>query len=100
MKKNARVVVDTNVLVSGSFGIKDSPSSQILKALRKQKIILVTSPLLLAEVSAVINRPRIVALTKMSLSERTNFIDKLIERSDITAGKQLGEPVSRDRKDD
>ncbi len=95
-----RVVVDTNVLVSGLFGIKNSPSSQILKAVRTQKIILVTSPVVLEEVHEVINRKRIVKLTKMTTRQRVNFMDKLIERSDVTAGKQFVEHVGRDSKDD
>lgn len=37
-----RVVVDTNVLISGLFGIKDSPSAQILNAIRTQQIILLS----------------------------------------------------------
>lgn len=100
MKNDLRAVVDTNVLISGLFGIKDSPSSQILKAIRTQKIILVTSPMILEEVGDVVNRERIVELTKMSLDERVDFIDKLVERSDVTAGKQLAGQVGRDRKDD
>lgn len=100
MKNDLRVVVDTNVLISGLFGIKDSPSSQILKAIRSQKIILVTSPVILEEVSDVINREKVVRLTKMSPGERTDFIDKLIERSDVTPGKQLAAQVGRDIKDD
>lgn len=100
MINNIRVVVDTNVLISGLFGIKNSPSSQILNAVRTQKIILVTSPIILEEIGEVINRDRIVKLTKMSLGERVNFMDKLIERSDITAGKQLSQIVGRDTKDD
>lgn len=95
-----RVVVDTNVLVSGLFGIKDSPSSQILKAYRSQKIILANSPLILEEVSEVINRERIVKLTKMSSGQRLDLIDKLIERSDVTSGKQFVEQIGRDIKDD
>jgi len=100
VKNDLRAVVDTNVLISGLFGIKDSPSSQILKAIRTQKIILVTSPMILEEVGDVVNRERIVELTKMSLDERVDFIDKLVERSDVTAGKQLAGQVGRDRKDD
>lgn len=100
MKNDLRTVVDTNVLISGLFGIKDSPSSQILKAIRTQKIILVTSPMILEEVGDVVNRERIVELTKMSLDERVDFMDKLVERSDVTAGKQLVGQVGRDRKDD
>lgn len=95
-----RVVVDTNVLVSGLFGIKNSPSSQILKAIRTQQIVLVTSPIILEEVKDVISRERIVELIKMSTDERTDFIDKLIERGDITPGKQLLQLAGRDEKDD
>lgn len=100
MRDDLRVVVDTNVLISGLFGIKNSPSSKILHAFRNQKFILVTSPLILKEVEDVTNRERIVKLTKMTPQERIDFMDKLIERSDITAGKQLSQIVSRDVKDD
>lgn len=100
MKNDTRVVVDTNVLISGLFGIKGSPSSQVLKAIRTQTIILVTSPVILKEVGEVINREKIVKLTKMSTKERVDFMDKLIERSEVTPGKQLSQPVGRDIKDD
>lgn len=100
MINNTRVVVDTNVLVSGLFGIKDSPSAQILNAFRNQKIILATSPDILKEVVDIINRDRIIKRTKMSQKERIDFIDKLIERCDVTAGRKFQEVVSRDVKDD
>lgn len=100
MSKDLRVVVDTNVLISGLFGIKNSPSSQILKAIRFQKIILVTSPAILEEVSDVINRERIIKLTKMHKEERKHFIEELIKRSDVTAEKQLFKTIGRDVKDD
>lgn len=95
-----RVVIDTNVLVSGLFGIKNSPSANVLQAIRSQQIILVTSPAILEEVGEVLQRERIVKLTKMSRSEQSDFLAKLIERSDITAGKQLSQTVGRDVKDD
>jgi putative PIN family toxin of toxin-antitoxin system len=100
MTNDLRVVVDTNVLVSGLFGIENSPSSQILKSTRSQKIILVTSPVILEEVSDVISRKRIIKLTKMHEKERKKFIEELIERSEVTTGKQLPKIVSRDVKDD
>lgn len=100
MIKDLRVVVDTNVLVSGLFGIENSPSSKILRAIRNQKLILVTSATILKEVADVINRERIVRLTKMTSKERKDLIDKLIERSDITGGKQFSQIVSRDVEDD
>ena len=100
MRNDIRVVVDTNVLISGLFGIKNSPSAQILSTIRAQKIILVTSPVILEEIGEVINRNRVVKRTKMSLKERADFMDKLIERSDVTPGMQLPQIISRDVKDD
>lgn len=100
MRKDLRVVIDTNVLVSGLFGIKNSPSSQILQAIRSQKIILVTSLLILDEIADVIGRPRIIRYTKMSQNEQKQFIDELILRSEVIKGLSLPQPVSRDVKDD
>lgn len=87
-------------LLSGLFDIKNSLSFGILTAIRNQKIILVTSPVILEEVRKVINRERIVKFTKMSEEERKDFINELIERSDVTAGKQLSQIFGRDFKDD
>lgn len=100
MTNDLRVVVDTNVLISGLFGIKDSPSSQILNDIRNQKIILVTSSFILEKIGEVINRERIIKLTKMSPKERKEIMEMLIERSDIAQGKQLTVQVGRDIKDD
>lgn len=100
MINDIKVVVDTNVLISGLFGIKNSPSASVLNAIRSQRIILVTSPFILEEVVEVINREKVIKRTKMSTKERMDFIDKLIERSDITTGIQLFQVISRDIKDD
>ena len=74
--------------------------NDIRAAIRTQKIILVMSPVIVEEIEEVINRERIIKLTKMSKDERADFMGKLIERSDVTAGKQLLQIVSRDIKDD
>ncbi len=100
MIKDLHVVVNTNVLISGSFGITNSPSSKILDVIRSQKIILTTSPVIIQEIKNVLNRKRIVKITKMTTKERADFIDNLIERSDVTKGKQLSEISGRDIKDD
>jgi putative PIN family toxin of toxin-antitoxin system len=100
MNHDFRVVVDTNVLISGLFGIKNSPSSKILAAIREQEIILVASPAIIKEVDEVINRPRIIKLLKMEKKERKQVLDGLIARSEVTAGRQLTVPIGRDRKDD
>lgn len=95
-----RVVIDTNVLISGLFGIKNSPSSCILRSVRSEKIILVTSPPILEEVDELISRKRIINRTKMSEAERKIFMDELIKRSEVTAGKQFSRMIVRDLKDD
>jgi len=100
MADDLRVVVDTNVLVSGLLGNENSPSSQIIQAVRAQKIILVTSPVIIGEVESVINRDRIANLTRMSGEERASFIYGLIQRSEVTAGNQLAKRVGRDVQDD
>src|SRR3712207_1802872 len=100
MTKDLRVVVDTNVVISGLLALRNSPSSKILEAFRQQTLILVTSPQIIEEIEAVIYRPRIVVLTKMTKEGRKAFIDGLIARSDVTAGKQLATSVGRDSKDE
>lgn len=99
-ENDLRVVADTNVLISGLLGIKNSPSARILQAIRTQKVILVTSPLIMEEVSNVINRERIVKVIKMTKRERIKFIEMLIERSDMTPGRKLPQVIGRDEKDD
>ena len=100
MPKTLRIVVDTNVLISGFYAIKDSPSFQIIFAIRQQKLILVTSPQILNEVEEVINRERIIKLLKTTSVLRKKIISQITSMSDITDGKQLFEIVGRDRKDD
>ncbi|OGG22011.1 putative toxin-antitoxin system toxin component, PIN family [Candidatus Gottesmanbacteria bacterium RIFCSPHIGHO2_12_FULL_43_26] len=100
MANDPRVVVDTNVLISGLLGIKNSPSGKILKAMRNQKFILINSPLILKEIGEVINRKRIVKITKMSVEERKSFLEELIERGEVSAGNQLSKIIGRDVKDD
>src|SRR4051812_20192206 len=100
MSNDLRVVVDTNVLVSGLFGIENTPPLKILTAIRKQKIILVTSAVIMEEESKVINREKITKKIHLNEEERKVFIDELIARSDVTAGKQLARNFGRDIKDD
>src|SRR3954447_18276729 len=100
MSNDLRVVVDTNVLVSGLFGIENTPPLKILTAICKQKIILVTSAVIMEEVSTVINREKISKKIHLNEEERKVFIDELIARSDVTAGKQLVRNFDRDIKDD
>jgi hypothetical protein len=53
-----RVVIDTNVIVSGVIGQKGAPI-QILKAWRERRFLLVSSPAIVAEVRIVLRYPQI-----------------------------------------
>ena len=100
MQRPLRVVIDTNVLISGLFGLQNSPSAQLLAAFRRQRLILVTSPAIVEEVALVLARDRIVQRTHMEAAEQEAFISELVDRSELTSGRQLTIPVSRDIKDD
>jgi uncharacterized protein len=100
MTTDLRVVVDTNVLISGLFEIKNTPPLKILTAIRKQEIILVTSAVIMGEVGTVMNREKFAKKINMNEAGRKAFIDDLIARSDVTAGKQLNRNFGRDIKDD
>ena len=53
-----RVVLDTNVIVSGLLSRKGAPA-QVLDAWRERRFLLVASPAIVAEVSAALHYPHI-----------------------------------------
>jgi len=53
-----RVVIDTNVIVSGILSRMGAPV-EVLKAWRERRYLLLSSPAIVAEVRAVLNYPRI-----------------------------------------
>lgn len=99
MINDLRVVIDTNILISGLLGRTNAPSSHILQLMRTQQIMVVTSPFILEEVAEVINRERIVKLTHMDQQTRKSFIEELLARCSITEGNPLLLQGSRDNKD-
>lgn len=68
-----RVVIDTNVIVSGILSRKGAPA-EILNAWRERRFLLLISPAIVAEVRAVLRYPRI--RKKYPLSDEE--IDQLI----------------------
>lgn len=58
MPPNLRVILDTNVTVSG-FISPAGPAGNILKALKEEKFTLLTSQSINEEILEVMNRPRI-----------------------------------------
>ena len=53
-----RVVIDTNVIVSGILSRKGAPA-ELLNAWRDRRFLLLSSPAIVAEVRAVVQYPRI-----------------------------------------
>src|SRR4051812_30589469 len=100
MQQTQRAVIDTNVLISGLFGLQNAPSAHILDAFRQQRLMLIISPAIIEEVALVLARDRIVQRTHMDAAEQEALINELIDRSDLTPGRPLTSPVSRDSKDD
>lgn len=75
-----KAVVDTNVLVSGTILSRGNPY-EILEAWRRSQFILVLSPDIIAEVEAVLRRPKI--FKKYGLTE--SLLARLISALDLEA---------------
>jgi putative PIN family toxin of toxin-antitoxin system len=94
-----RVVLDTNVYVSGTILSRGTPF-EILEAWRRQAYILVTSETIIAEIERVLRYPRI--RDRYTVSERD--IERLVEslRADalVVPGDDKVSGVSPDPDDD
>jgi predicted nucleic acid-binding protein len=69
-----RVVVDTNVLVSGLIGKRHSPPKIIFEDILKECVRLVSTASTIAEVEDVLNRPQIVRNHKQSPEQIARFL--------------------------
>ena len=95
-----RVVIDTNVIVSGILSRK-GPPADILNAWRERRFLLLISPAIVAEVRAVLRYPRI--RKKYPLSDRE--IDQLISLFEhdallLPGGADVAGSVTADPKDE
>ncbi len=93
-----RVVLDTNVLVSGV--IASGYSARILDATREEEIKIVTSVHLLEEFSDVISRRRIVRKYPGVAENADILVDFLRAYGELVEGIPEKEQVSFDRDDD
>ena len=93
-----RVVIDTNVFVSGT-AIANTPPSQGLDLWRNGLFVLVTSPQLLAEVKDVFTRPEIMAFTGLSVGETQAFLQEIKRRSYVSKGEYHIEPLASNPAD-
>jgi len=94
------IVLDTNVLISAAFGIENTTPDQIHQALRKQEYILVTSPEILQEIEEVLNREKIIQITKMTKAEIKKFLQDLIDIAFIVSGNVAVQVSQKDPDDD
>lgn len=89
-----RVILDTNVFVSGIFW--KGPPRQILQSWRDGKITIVTSAEILSEYERV---SKTLAL-QFPASELSVFMRLLAMKAELCTAKPLPAPVSRDADDD
>ena len=80
-----RVVLDTNVFVSGGTISLDAPS-QIINHWRSQDFIMVASPELLAEYEEILSRPSVMKFTGLTFEENAQYIQDVADRAYITTG--------------
>jgi putative PIN family toxin of toxin-antitoxin system len=98
VRKTPRVVLDTNVLVSGTLVRHGFPARLLTLAIEK-RITLVVSPYLLAEYLAVVQRPHIVKKYPQ-LSARLDLIRRFIQtNATLVTPQSVPDVVTADPKD-
>lgn len=80
-----RVVIDTNVFVSGGTLSTGAPY-QIMNHWRNQNFVLVASPQLIKEYEEVLSRPSVMKYTGRSLQENSQYIQEIKYRAFIVSG--------------
>jgi putative PIN family toxin of toxin-antitoxin system len=93
-----RVVLDTNVLLSGLLW-HGAPHT-LIERVREGTLILVSSPALLAELSEVIARPQFATILVRSNTSRERSLAELHALAEVLTPPPLAEPVCRDPDDD
>ncbi|HEY0783255.1 MAG TPA: putative toxin-antitoxin system toxin component, PIN family [Thermoanaerobaculia bacterium] len=93
-----RIVVDTNVLLSGLLW-RGAPHS-LLERARDGDVTLVSSPALLAELAEVLERPQFESILARSHTSLERSVAEVQTLSEVVAPSPLPAPVSRDADDD
>ena len=92
-----RVIVDTNIIVSGLIS-PTGPPGKIVDAVLQGVLVPVMSPATLAELEAVLIRPRLQKLFDRAGVETTKFLNEFRELADIIEPGPTDIPV-RDEND-
>ncbi|MBK1834434.1 putative toxin-antitoxin system toxin component, PIN family [Roseibacillus ishigakijimensis] len=93
-----RVVIDTNVIVSGLRSQKGA-AFLLLKEVRQGRLTPVISPALFFEYEAVLTRPGILP-TQFSRTDITKFLDAFLSLSDLQEIHFKWRPWLRDPNDE
>lgn len=93
-----RIVLDTNVFVSGAT-ISTGAPSQIINHWRSQEFMLVVSPQLLDEYKDVLNRRGVMKFTGLSLKENAQYIQEVKNRAYMTSGSLTLNVLTKDPDD-
>ncbi|HEY6455574.1 MAG TPA: putative toxin-antitoxin system toxin component, PIN family [Steroidobacteraceae bacterium] len=93
-----RVVLDTNVLLSGLLW--HGPPHTLIEHVREGTLFLVSSPALLAELTEVIARPQFTAILARSNTSPEHSLAELRALAEVIEPAPLATPVCRDPDDD
>jgi hypothetical protein len=94
-----KVVLDTNVFVSGLMGVC-SPPRLIIDAWLDDRFTLVTSLYLVTELNHVLSYPRIADRLQVSSTQTEQILAALLSQTIVVPGKVSILGVTRDPKDD
>jgi putative PIN family toxin of toxin-antitoxin system len=93
-----RVVVDTNLIISGTAA-SSGAAYELLEAWREGKYILVTSPQILSEIHDVFMRPKIQSTFGFTEEDAQKVIKTFSAQAYVTAGTAVIPTVSPDPDD-
>ena len=93
-----RVVLDSNVFVSGLIGKEGSAPQLVLEALGADQIQVVVSPRLIDELEAVLARPKFGSQT--TAQERDEYLARIRDQAELVRDPEPGAIRVRDPKDE
>ena len=93
-----RVVLDTNVLLSGLM-YPNGPPGEIVKAWRESRFDVVLSIEQLTEITRVLSYPKIRKILKWDRARIEGFIKQLYLRTEMADITGISAPVPKDPKD-
>jgi hypothetical protein len=93
-----RIVLDTNVIVSGTILTTGVPA-EILEAWRERRFDLIIGPTVLTEVDRVLRLPKISRRYSLDLQSVQSLLELLVARAILVTEKGLVSSGLRDPKD-